>query len=272
MLGDVQERLRDIGLIADLEAARLSRVDLFRNVRAESQFIDYRPTLDLLTMVRAAESRNFGASYLWLNSRRQLAVYDKRAELAAKHQKAKRAGNLEAVELLDRAAAELDGNVFRFEMRLLRPSAIRAGLKAETWGGLLSKWDTLPGAYADFWRSCYFRREPAEFELLDGLRDVATVDGLFALLMECARRNGDGRPKIASGPVCGGFSGPGNPVDRRPSALIRYGFQPDFLADYQRSIFFWALRPRGTEKSPGARAGRWGGGRISGPALPVDRG
>ncbi len=94
---DIQER----GVQLNLNACRLSRIDAFRNVYSEESFSDYTPLFNLLRAKRQLK-RDYGSTFLWSNTQREICVYDKIAE----------------VKLRGGSIREFPRNVIRFEYRL----------------------------------------------------------------------------------------------------------------------------------------------------------
>lgn len=93
--------IRARGILLNLNDCRLSRIDAFRNVYSEESFSDYTPLFNLLRAKRQLK-RDYGSTFLWSNTQREICVYDKIAE----------------VKLRGGSIREYPQNVIRFEYRL----------------------------------------------------------------------------------------------------------------------------------------------------------
>jgi hypothetical protein len=141
----VEAHLREIGIATNIGAARLSRLDTFRNVVADEPYSSYRPVMELLKGNRMQE-REFQDGYLWANSQWQICAYDKLAEMRAKNRRA-RVDNLPA-------------NTIRFEKRLLNHRKIESVSGLGTVADLLEGFDTLTPEYEKAMKSALFKGRP----------------------------------------------------------------------------------------------------------------
>lgn len=82
----VESKLHEIGLEMDLRGGRLSRLDLTRNAELRRPFSDYRPVLESRPGGRRMNLRTYhGQGVTWLNTRREVCIYDKGLETRGKH-------------------------------------------------------------------------------------------------------------------------------------------------------------------------------------------
>jgi len=82
----VQEDLQNNNIQVSLEGASLSRLDLFRQSKMSNSFLDYVPVFGLLRGTRL-NKRDYGTSFLFYNSAREVCFYDKDVERAMKEGK-----------------------------------------------------------------------------------------------------------------------------------------------------------------------------------------
>lgn len=146
----VENELRGEGFKCNLQAAALSRVDVFRNVAAGQPFSTYAP---LLAMMRGSRmsSKQFGSTFLWGNKANALTAYDKREEM-------RQAG---------RDTAGLPENAVRFEYRLMQGAKVRAALpEMQTAALLASGIEVLGELYRGAWGRLAFGLQVGEIELL----------------------------------------------------------------------------------------------------------
>lgn len=85
-LQTVQEDLQKNDIKVSLESAYLSRLDLFRQEEMSNTFLDYVPVFGLLRGQRM-NKRDYGTSFLFYNSAREVCFYDKDQERAIKEGK-----------------------------------------------------------------------------------------------------------------------------------------------------------------------------------------
>jgi hypothetical protein len=85
-LQTVQEDLQKNDIRVNLESASLSRLDLFRQEFMSNTFLDYVPVFGLLRGQRM-NKRDYGTSFLFYNSAREVCFYDKDQERAIKEGK-----------------------------------------------------------------------------------------------------------------------------------------------------------------------------------------
>ena len=146
-LGLVESELFGAGFECDIQAATLSRVDVFRNVSTREPFEAYGQVFGLMNAKRMA-AKQYGSTFLWANKQHALTTYNKREELEA-------AG-------LD--VAGLPANPVRFEYRLLTGKKCEASIPFRTAGELVGGLDILGALYRKAWGEQAFRLEVADVE------------------------------------------------------------------------------------------------------------
>ncbi len=129
---DVEDQLCAAGVNFPMEKARLVRVDIARNVELAHPVACYSPVFQALSTRKSVNKTDFGGTgFLAGNTQRQIAFYDKGAEMHAKGHE----------------LAECPINTLRPECRYLRGRVVRESLGFETIDGLKSAWETLHPAY-----------------------------------------------------------------------------------------------------------------------------
>lgn len=148
----VEQELAEAGVHADIQQALLSRVDLFRNIAAAEPFRCYAPVFSVLAAKRK-HKRDYGTTYLWSNTLREVCVYDKREELS-------HAG---------KPATGLPKNCLRFEYRMLKPRTVLEVLDCgSTVEELLHGYSGAKKAYRNAMAHELFEAAPAEVEAWSG--------------------------------------------------------------------------------------------------------
>ncbi len=86
-LGDakraLEHSLSDKGVMLELDECKVSRVDTFQNVYSAESFADYA-TLFRLLRAKRQQRRDYGTTFLWANTQREICVYDKVAEIKSR--------------------------------------------------------------------------------------------------------------------------------------------------------------------------------------------
>jgi hypothetical protein len=139
---DVRKALSDSGLDFPMEKARLVRLDIAKNVELALPVAAYSPVFQALSTRKTVNKVDFGGTgFLAGNTQRQIAFYDKGAEMHAK----------------GRDLDECPINTLRPELRFMKGRAIRAALGFDTLDSLKSSWETLHGVYDESLRKDVFR-------------------------------------------------------------------------------------------------------------------
>lgn len=109
----------------DLDTALISRIDCTFNCQTDEDINNY---FDIFKMIAFSRLQKFdyGSTFLFRNTRRQITVYDKRAEFLALHAPVKKA---EKNDYIAEMFPDLPDNLLRFEYRLLRAAMIEKNFK-----------------------------------------------------------------------------------------------------------------------------------------------
>jgi len=145
----VEKELQSNGVFTDLSQAKLSRVDLFKNVISEYDFLSYIALFRLLKASRQ-EQRIYGTSLLWHNSQHEISVYDKLKEM--------RNRNL-IVDLYP-------SNTIRFEYRLLRSKKVKNIIGANKLIDLLDSYNLLEDVYQKALKKTIFSHSVSDVETM----------------------------------------------------------------------------------------------------------
>jgi hypothetical protein len=144
---DVTIALADVGVCFPIEKARLVRVDLARNIELSHPVACYSPVFGALSARKTMNKTDWGGTgFLTGNTQRQIAFYDKGAEMHSKGH------DLEACPV----------NTLRPECRYLKGRVVRDSLGFETLDGLQSAWETLHPAYIQSLERDVFRPKMEE--------------------------------------------------------------------------------------------------------------
>ena len=85
-MNEVAISLEQIGIQTDLTTAKVSRIDLFRNITLDHAFIDYRPVLHFLMPSYLKKVREYPTGVWMKNTHRLIRIYDKGAEMKHREQ------------------------------------------------------------------------------------------------------------------------------------------------------------------------------------------
>jgi hypothetical protein len=139
--------LADVGLHFPMSKARLVRADLAQNVELSHPVECYTPVFGALSARKSVDKQDFGGTgFLMRNTQRQIAFYDKGAEMHAK-------------------GADLDQcprNTLRPEVRLMKGRVVRDALGVETLEDLNRGWEKIAGAYSESIERDVFRPKMEE--------------------------------------------------------------------------------------------------------------
>ncbi len=128
----VKEELAAAGLDVPIWDAKLVRVDLAKNCEMSHPISSYTPVFGALRARKSVDKQDFGGTgFLMRNTQRQIAFYDKGAEMHSK-----------GLDL-----AECPVNTLRPECRLMKGASVRAALGAENLPDLLRGWEKIPSTY-----------------------------------------------------------------------------------------------------------------------------
>lgn len=145
----LEGELREAGVHTNIEGARVSRLDAFRNVVADEPFRAYAPVLQLLEGKRQ-QRREYGTTFLWHNTQQEVCVYDK----------------LEEMRNHEIDTTPFPKNTIRFEHRLLNARKVSDTLGVTTLADLWEGYDAVEQHYLRTMEGQLFRYEPGEVEVL----------------------------------------------------------------------------------------------------------
>jgi len=145
--------LLTLGVRANLDKAKLTRLDLFKNVITDEPIVCYAKVFELLNASYAKDKRTYGVSgWLMGNSQQQYCIYDKVAELKQN----KKNGNFDNLP-----------NTLRFEHRSLNSNKVESTYGFTTIEELKRYgWNALYEKRRDIWRDGFFKYEVEDVETL----------------------------------------------------------------------------------------------------------
>jgi hypothetical protein len=146
-LRDAQNRLKSVGILTNIKAAQISRMDAFTNVVALEPYSNYQPVLALLSGTRM-EQRGYENGFLWENGRQQVCVYDK----------------LEKMKRDKLVTAGLPKNSIRFEWRALKSAKVRETLGFGTVKEMLVNHGHVRTVYNEVMKKQLFSHSVADVE------------------------------------------------------------------------------------------------------------
>lgn len=82
-IDEIERDLKSRGVAVNLDKCGLSRVDLFKNVVGRHDFMSYSPLFSLLQSKRQ-HKRDYGTTFTWSNTQREICAYDKLTEMRAR--------------------------------------------------------------------------------------------------------------------------------------------------------------------------------------------
>lgn len=143
-LHSVNAALAFMGLSADLWTANLSRIDICRNVETAGPLPLYWPVFETRDGKRIRNKKDYGGTgFLWKNLCRELAVYDKIAQLSA-------GGH---------SVEGLPCNVARFEYRLMSAKSVRRALGAASLSRLWKDYGAIGECFREAFADSLFRAD-----------------------------------------------------------------------------------------------------------------
>ena len=128
VLPALEKSLRSQGIGVNVNALRVSRVDSFRNVFSNEDFHAYAPIFKFLRAKRQ-QQRDYGTTFLWHNTQREICAYDKLRELEA------------------RGVTANYPKTIRFEARLKNAKSVTRALKIKTAGALFNNLNVVSEHY-----------------------------------------------------------------------------------------------------------------------------
>lgn len=146
---EIEQDLQSRGISLNLDACGLSRVDLFKNVVSDNDFKSYSPLFQLLQSKRQVK-RDYGTTFTWSNTQREICAYDKITEMKSRGVKV--AGYAE--------------NTMRFEYRLKTSKVCKREIGVSTVKDLVKNLDNLPARYNDALSKSIFSLKVDEINIL----------------------------------------------------------------------------------------------------------
>ncbi len=143
----VENDLLQLGLRFPVERAKITRIDLAKNVEMSQPVSCYGPAFQAVGARKRMSKKDFGGTgFLMANTQREICFYDKGEEMREK-------GHHPAI---------CPANTLRPEVRYMKSSVIREAVGADTLPKLCSAWENLHGAYLQSLKRDVFRPKPEE--------------------------------------------------------------------------------------------------------------
>jgi len=149
VLSALERELSDFGIRFNVAEAKLSRLDMFKNVQTSQPFLSYSPLFAHMKAKRQ-KTRDYGTSFLWHNTQQQTMIYDKIEEM--KHHK------------ID--ASNYPPNIARIEHRLLKGRKIKSVLGMERARELVLNYDDLGDYFRETLKGNLFRYDVGEIQYM----------------------------------------------------------------------------------------------------------
>jgi hypothetical protein len=149
LISGLETELKNRGIGLNADTLKVSRLDAFQNVYAAETFSDYIPVFQLLRAKRQ-NRRDYGSTFLWENTQREICVYDKLTE----------------VQNRGYEVSSYPKNTIRFEYRLLKSKSVNSALKFKTVNKLFSNLDSVRQVYQDAMRYHLFDLDTSEVKQL----------------------------------------------------------------------------------------------------------
>jgi len=148
----LQKEIKLLGIGLDLGKCKLSRVDTFKNITGSEMFYSYAPLFSLLRANRQ-NRRDYGTTFTWSNTRREVCVYDKITEMQNRGM----------------TVSHYPANTIRFEYRLKNSSVCEGEYKVNDFKSLVDNLDGVKQAYRDALEKYLFSLDVDKIEILSGL-------------------------------------------------------------------------------------------------------
>lgn len=168
---NLKDRVKNIGIIGDLDNAKVWRLDLFKNVITEKPFNAYRIVLEGLNLKRTLK-REYPDGFLMRNGQRELIFYNKVRELKEKLTYA----------YIKEMGLETE-NIVRGETRFLKSREVkRQGI--EVLGEIPDKWTDLKRVYLKHIQECFKYEFKGGEELNIETLKALINNAMFSLITE----------------------------------------------------------------------------------------
>lgn len=149
VLTDLEKTLKDNGIKTNIQNAEVSRVDIFKMLKTDYEFMNYVEVLSLLDFKRLDKNRDYGTTLLSYNNQRQFAIYDKIEEEIIKAKREKNS-NYNTRQKHDR---------MRFEYRLLKSKSVKSQIGFTTVKEYHKNYDQVERAFYEYTQAT-FGKEP----------------------------------------------------------------------------------------------------------------
>jgi hypothetical protein len=126
----IADDLNNRGVGVNLQACKISRIDVFRMASANNPFSSYAPVFRLLNAKRS-HTTDYGTTFTWANTQREICVYDKASEMRNRGVK----------------SSALPTNAIRFEYRLKTSRVCKNETGAGNVRQLVNNLDNLQDVY-----------------------------------------------------------------------------------------------------------------------------
>jgi hypothetical protein len=153
ILQHLEHDLSEIGINSKVNAANISRLDLFRNAETKYSFDTYSPVLNLLEGKRMKSQEFGGQGFMYRNTKHEIVAYDKLKEMLHKDKKV----NLDKYQ---------DKNLLRFEYRLKSHDKVSDVVGFETAKELIDNYTGLDTIYSNSMKQNLFHYDGRNIEIL----------------------------------------------------------------------------------------------------------
>jgi len=148
-INEIASDLKSRGVVVNLDNCGLSRVDLFKNVIGDNDFLSYSPLFELLQSKRQ-HKRDYGTTFTWSNTQREICVYDKLTEMQSRGMQ----------------VGGYPQNTIRFEYRLKNSRVCERELGFSTVKKLVNNLDDLQKKYQDALSKSIFSLDVGDVNIL----------------------------------------------------------------------------------------------------------
>lgn len=137
---DVEKQLKLAGIDVNIKKAKLSRIDLFKNVKTKFNIIEYKDIFELFNMKRQNEivNRSYYTTFYKGNKSRMLVIYDKVNEMKVKGKD-----------------IDIKDNIIRFELRHFKNKNINNYINCDSYNDLIDNFDNINGYYNEYLRGLF---------------------------------------------------------------------------------------------------------------------
>jgi hypothetical protein len=145
------EKLKENGIDCNIGKAKLSRLDIFKDINPSFSFFDYQHIFDLIKGFKTMNKHELGGTtFYWKNKQHEICIYDKK------------------VQLKDMGVnTTFFQPIIRFEYKMYKHHKIKTGLNGiETVEDLLNNYDALSKHYQSVMEKYIFRSSIVPKELI----------------------------------------------------------------------------------------------------------